>query len=578
MAELKTSVVVDLAGNLARRAREYSAAMSGFGREGTRSLGLLRGAAATTGQMLDRLGNRYTALLSGAAGAGTARFVIGLEQRFTRLGIQANKGADEMSALKRQIFEIAQAPDIRVDPGEITAAIEQIVEKTGDLGFAQQNIRNIGLAIQATGAQGDAIGGILAEFQKMGIIDPKQVMEALDTLNVQGKEGAFTLMNLAALGPRVVTAYTSMGRGGVGAIREMGAALQVMRQGTGSSEQAATAFEAVLRTLGDRDKIDKLTAGGIQIFDVEALKQGKEVLRPINELMVEIVQRTGGKKSMLSEVFDAEAMRAFNAAAAEFQRSGQVTSLQKFMKLQGDGTATMQDSARAAETTSAALQNLYTAWKTFADTSLTGPIQSLANALNSLSSETTGKVIQGVVTGAAVLGTAVLARKVYTGGKGIIDMFRGGGGGLAGAAGALGGVTPVYVVNMPGGVSGLPGMAGGLAKKFGGWRAGAAVLGGANLSAIGGMGAGALATAAGGVLAAGGVGYGLGALINKFTMEGTDIGNTIGEAVARSLAFFGNKEARLVLEIDNKNQVRVQNARTDGLQVDVDTGVMGSGW
>jgi hypothetical protein len=150
----------------------------------------------------------------------------------------------------------------------------------------------------------------------------------------------------------VFAAYAASGRGGMEAIREMGAALQMIRQGTGSSEQAATAFEALMRTLQDADKVKVLQEGGIQLFDPEALKRGEEVLRPVNELMGEIIRAAGGKGTILSQIFDAEAMRAFNTALAEFRKNGQLNSLEKFFNVQAAGD-TAADAQRISRTTKA---------------------------------------------------------------------------------------------------------------------------------------------------------------------------------------------------------------------------------
>lgn len=460
MTQLRTSMIIDLAGNLSGRANQFLGSLQRMGSGGSRSMGILQRSVTAATQGLDKLGNRYTAMLSGAVGLGAAKQVADLEERFVRLGIVADADDAAMARLKKQIFEVAKAPEIRVDPGQITGAVEEILEKTGDLKFAEANIRNIGLAIQATGAQGKDIGGIMSEFQKMGL-NSKESFEALDILTVQGKAGAFTLKELASLGPRVVTAYTSMGRGGVGAIREMGAALQVIRMGTGSSEMAATAFEAVIRTLGNAKKVEMLKKGGIQVFDVEQLKKGKEVLRPINELMVEIVKKTGGKKTLLSKVFEEEAIRAFNTAASEFQRTGAIESLDKFYNVQADGTVITQDSARAAKTANAAMTNLVTTWKKFADGNLTGPIKSLTATLDGLKPGTVERWLNMAKYAAMVGGGLILARKafgVYQFGRDII-------GGGKGAGGALGGLSngnpiPVYVVNkqfpngLPGGIGG----------------------------------------------------------------------------------------------------------------------------
>lgn len=378
MSDLKTSVIIDLKGNLAARASRYTQSMLRFADRSGRAITRLRGGLTQIGRSLSFLGNKTSALLGGVTLGIAAKRVIDLEERYGRLGIQANRTNEDMQKLKRTIFETAQEPDLSVNPQKVLEAFTEIVEKTGDLQFAEQNIRNIAAAIQATGAEGQSIGGIMAEFQKMGIVDPSKVLEALDILNVQGKEGAFTLQNLAALGPRVVTAYTSMGRGGVGAIREMGAALQVIRQGTGSSEMAATAFEAVIRTLSDFDKIKQLESVGIKVFEDDEQTR----VRSIVDLMNEIVEKSKGKKVLLSQIFDAEALRAFNAASSEFTRSGTVSSLDKFMNVMADGTTTLNDSARAAQFTTSTLNNLSSTVTRAADEMLSGPIKRLADETN----------------------------------------------------------------------------------------------------------------------------------------------------------------------------------------------------
>jgi hypothetical protein len=476
MSELRASVVMDLRGNLERQSRRYEGAMRQMANNGQRHMTRLQRVTGGVGRQLDRVGNRWVALATGAAGFGTVRNLVNLEERFTRLGIQSQRSAEEMEELRRQIFETAREPDFRVDPSQITGAIEAIVEKTGDLEFARENIRNIAAAISATGAEGSNIGEILAEFQKMDIRGMDAVLQSIDTLNEQGKAGAFTLQNLASLGPRVVTAYTALGRQGPDAIREMGAALQVIRQGTGSSEQAATAFEALLRTFQDAEKAKELASkSGVQIFDPDELERGREVLRPINELMVEIVEAADGRTSRLSEVFDSEAMRAFNAALGEYNRTGAVESMDRFFQVQGDGTTTMSDSARAAETAAGSVRNLSSAWQDFADTNLSEYIQDAADALNSLDQETVDRWLK--IAGITAGGVAGLYALRSLGRLGA-DLGRGAGvlrnrstsGGVAGGLGAASSMAPVpvFVTNMGAlGGGGSPGRTGGTRKGGG---------------------------------------------------------------------------------------------------------------
>ncbi len=630
MSDLRTSVILDLTGNLQSKSRSYSGAIDNMAKRGSRSLNVLRRSTKAMGRGLDSLGNRYTALITGAAGAGTLKMLTSLQTRFTRLGIQASASADTVNRLKRTIYEVAQAPDIRVDPGEITSAIEAIVERTGDLKFAEDNIRAIGLAIRATGTAGQDVGGLLSELQKQGITVPQAVLATLDTLTEQGKMGAFTLKNLAALGPRIITAYTSMGRSGPQAMREMGAALQMVMKGTGVAEVAATAFEATLRTLSDPKKLKMLEKAGIQVFDPKKLKEGQRILRPINELMGEIIRKAGGDKVKLARIFDAEAIRAFNQANTEFMKSGDLESLNKFMAVQGSGTQMTKDSARAAKDAEASMTALYTAWKKFADSRLTAPIQGAANALNSLGPEGADTAMSVLGYGAAGLGALVLGRKAYNGVRGLF----GKGGGVAGAAAGLAGMKlplPVYVVNSK--MSLLPGQMGGAAGwggtgktvarrgsrlsralsgvgKWGGRAAGAMALAGTayslynawsdndastskKMKATGGAVGGGLGGWGGAVAGAQvgatlgsifpGLGTAIGAAIGGIGggIAGAWAGGNLGQQLMEVLGFREGKDAerpegRLRIEVsDERTSVTRLDAR--GIKLDVDSGMYMAG-
>jgi hypothetical protein len=88
--------------------------------------------------------------LSFSLGAVTKE-IIELDHRMTRLGLTANASAQRIADMKRGIFEAAKSADIKIDPTEIVGALETIMTKTGDMRFAEANIRNVALAIQAAG-------------------------------------------------------------------------------------------------------------------------------------------------------------------------------------------------------------------------------------------------------------------------------------------------------------------------------------------------------------------------------------------------------------------------------------------
>lgn len=463
--QLVTDIVINLAGNLATKSRQYSQSMSQFAANNQRAMNMLKMSTAAAGRGIDAMGSRYMALGAAVVGGATVKGYAELDRRISRIAIAAEISRDKAKALKDEINAVSNTKGIRIDPGEATSAIEEILTKTGDLEYAMANLPNIAAVIQATGAGGTEVGGIFTEFKKLAIDSSEAAMRAIDTLNLQGKQGAFTLGNMAKEGPKIFAAYAATGRQGASAVTELGAALQIIRQGVGSDAEAVTAFESIIRDLTRPDTVKKLKQlGNIDVFDPEQLKQGKEVMRSLPALIEEIVTKSGGLSSKLSMLnLTDEAKRALKPVIAEFVQTGDVKAFDEFLKLSGDGSTTLNDAAVAAGDFAASLQLVSNSWSQFANQQLAEPIAELADAINSLDPDAvqnwleTGKNIALVVGGLVAVKKGIDAVK-WT--KGVWDSAKpskGGAGGLGGAMADLG-ATPVYVVNMPGG--GMGGMGG----------------------------------------------------------------------------------------------------------------------
>lgn len=570
MSELQASVVMDLQGNLQRQARRYEQSMQRMSTRGRRHMNRLKTAASSMGRGLDSLGNRWMALAGGVAGAGAVREVVNLEASLTRLGSSANVSSEEITKLKEEIFSVAT--ETKVGTGEIIAAIDQVVERTGDMDFARANLETIAHALQSSGAQGQDIGGVMAELQKMGMTSD-EVAQSLEVLTVQGEKGAFTLQRLAKEGPRVMSAYRSMGREGVPAIREMGAALQSMMKGIGKTEVTASSFEAVLREIVNPKKLKQLRRNDIKVFDQEALERGEEILRPLPDLMTEIIKATGGKKSALLQVFGPEASRAFNDIASSKEALQLLNDLQN---TSGNTDRLTERSARNADTAAAALTNLYTQFQKFADDNLTDPINSMTDLVNSLNEQDWDKIVMAMKVTAGVLTTLYGVQKVMGGVSLARSAFgrRGGGGGagdlVSGAADSMKPI-PVYVVNKGfGGRGGKGGRGGVTPSGRGPTRTGhkvrrpstAQLARRAPMRSLPALGARGMMLAGGQVGLAGLGGYGVGTLINEGLLEsnsiGRSIGDQIGEAVAYALSPFSDTAARAVASNSGEARVRVQ--------------------
>lgn len=457
--KLKYALILDLKGNFARMTASAQKAMNRFAQTGEAGLKRMAKAMPAVGSALDKLGNRYTALISGGTMYAAVKSAAAMETRLARLGIVADKSNEEMRKLNEEIYNIAQNRSINVSADSIISGIEQIVSKTGDFDAAAENIKNLGLVISATGASGEDAGAMIANLiEKFDLKSSDEIFKAFEMLAVQGNQGAFELKDLATQGNRVMAAYAGIGRKGKEATAELGALMQMIMKGKGSPEQAATALEAYMRALNDVQTRERLKNSGISLFEADDPTQ----MRSGVEIMKDVIAKANGDISKIGRVFtDSEAMTAFSQAALEYKRTQAFGSLDSFMNVHADGQYLTQASERMAATFDSSVVSLKTAVERFSNAALAEPIKDLADALNKIDPEKLQSVLKTAAIGVGTVGTLVAGKKLWDVGSGIIGMFRKNKGGASNPLVPSNGVQPVYVTNF-----------GEMGRGFGGYGAG----------------------------------------------------------------------------------------------------------
>lgn len=492
MSDLQTNVQINLTGTLARNARAYGQAMDRFTGRAVRGLGNLRRAAGGVSNTIDRLGNRYTGLATGGAFALAARGVVDFDAKLKEVEVQAGLTADQVAALKMQLFDVAQSSDVRLDPRELLAAFDAIIEKTGDFDLASDNLKNLGIAIRASGASGRDIGAVVAGFAKLDIKAPAEVAQALEILVEQGKAGAFTMKDFAREAGPMLASMAAMGQDGLTAIKTMGALAQTTQMATDSASETGTAFSALIRDIVAKAKI--LQENGVQVYDPEAMKQGREEFRELGSIVTEIITQSQGQLSKLQTIFGDESQKAVKVLAAEFAKTGDLKILEGFQAIDGTTGQLIDDAAAKASTMSASIDSLNAALSRLSNENLSAPIQSIADALNSLDSSELNTLFNVAATGVtaaagiwavnkAVRGVSAGVRAVSSlrGGKGVAGGK--GAGGAAGSALSAAMAQPVFVTNWPVGMGGV-GM-GGDGDKKGRGRGRGGLTGGGRSGALG---------------------------------------------------------------------------------------------
>ncbi|MDP8834510.1 phage tail protein [Serratia marcescens] len=460
---LDTEIIINLAGNLTAKARQYGANMSEFAQRNQRAMSVVKATSEAAGRGLDRLGNRYTAAIAGFAGGAMLREFAQTDRVLTELGIAAGKTREEM----RQIFSDTQdsAIKFRVDDSEVVKSIANVNKMTGDLDFGVKNKDMMAMSIAASGADGESIGGLFATFQKFQTKSAEENLLAMDILNQLGKEGGFELKDFATNGTKIFSAYAGTGRTGPKAVKEMGVIMESAMDAVGDKDLAATASFNLLNDLRN-PKIAKILEGsGVNLRD----KRGN--MLPINDIVKDIAQRSGkdGSKRQDERLAKAGFTDYSRLIISSVTTGKGAENFARYNAVVADGSSIMADAKYAAQDFTSAMQSLNTTWKKFTNDNLAKPVQELADAINSVDQKTVQNWLEVGKNITIAVGGMIAARKAFQIGKGTYDFLRPGKKGIpSGIADVFGsGVMPVYVTNMPGGGMGggdLPGLPGGTEK------------------------------------------------------------------------------------------------------------------
>ena len=570
MADIKTGILLFLKDKFSQEIKGAGAATQKFASTAMSAVNKVDKAFSGVAAKLGALG---VSLSLGAA----SNQIIDMDARLTRMGMTADASAEQVNKLKQKIFEAAQDPNIKIDPSKVIDALDVVMTKTGNLEYVEDNIKNIAVALQATGETGESIGDVFSEFQKFGY-SASSISQLMDDMVKQGDQGEYTFGKFAKTAKAVLSAYSPIGNS-VEDTKKLGAVMQILISGTKNEEAAVTSLDAIMSELADPQKQEKLGLIGVAVRD----STGK--FRDLADIMQDTlaVAEKEGNADFLGEIFGMSSMKAVRA----FQQYGK--NYKKLTDDLGDTTGALEaKSSRMAGTMKANLQNLQTTFLKFADTNLAKPLEKLNDLLSYLSEnpERMEKVFNTIKWGlggiVAIKGLSKVAGLISSISNGI-NGFKSGKAELSFGAGGTSGM-PVYVTNM--GQGGLGASSSSLSRpgsiKLSGKQvagaSGAAAVGAALVAvpamvnelkdikesdlqgkektkaqggAIGGA-VGTVAGAAGGVAAGAAVGAMVGSVV---PVLGTAVGALVGAGIGLFGAWAGRKAGEAIGEAVGKDDV-----------------------
>ncbi|MFT4277373.1 MAG: phage tail tape measure protein [Rhodopseudomonas sp.] len=185
------------------------------------------------------------------------------DMALTRIGITADATDEEISKLNKSVRDLAFATGKPF--GEVAAGLENLVAGGSNLNEALSSLPAIVKTAQAAGAEvNDMASTTLALTQSLDIA-PDKIQAAFDVLVTGGKAGKFELKDMARYMASLGPIASAAGLKGEDGLKRIVSVLQAIRQGSGTSEEAATAFRDILSKMETEETVNKFKKMGVDI-------------------------------------------------------------------------------------------------------------------------------------------------------------------------------------------------------------------------------------------------------------------------------------------------------------------------
>ena len=448
---MKTSLIIDLAGNLQSRSRQYAQALTGLSETGRRSFAALRSSAVSLGRGIDAVSNRYTAAIAGMGATWKATQAVmhsaSLDKQLARITRTAGVSHAAGESLRRELYALSEQTGQSVD--ELLQGFSSLVQSGQSYDEALATTRALAPAMAVTGASAETLSSamtVAAQNFKFDLSDVKMAKLLLDQMTKAGDLGNAELEHLADIFARVGGNARNAGL----SMTDTLALIEQMSLVEKQPERLATLVDSTLRLWNNenyRKQAEKVT--GVKFFDEKGNR------RNAFDILAEMSAKYGK--------FTTDEMRSKGLFAA-FGKTDLDTQRGIAMMLQQGIPAAARDMAGEIQRSGGLIEKaLPDAIANSVDqvARLKATLGDAADSFARPVNDAIEKGIKFILDEQGIGGKELLVggTAAALGGAGLLKlagglMARAGGGALASAAGKLGGgfgrlplPLPVYVVN-----------------------------------------------------------------------------------------------------------------------------------
>lgn len=281
-----------------------------------------------------------------------------VDRRLTRIGITAEAGRESMDGVRSTLYAIAQETATPID--QVTSGLEDLVSQGKSLPEALAFLPAVTRTAAASGAEVKdmaASTGALADSLR---ISSGEMQKAFDILVAGGKAGKFELKDMSQYLPSLAPMAAAVGLRGTEGLKRLTAMLQIVRNQTGQSSEAATNLTNVFQKMESEETAKKFEKFGVDLRKemAKARKEGKELTEVFLDLSEKALK---GDLSKIPQLF-ADMQVAGGMRALLSQRD----ALRKLQSSLDDvDGSTLRDLARVTDDSRSSIDRLSNSWSQF---------------------------------------------------------------------------------------------------------------------------------------------------------------------------------------------------------------------
>lgn len=410
-ADLNTSLVIRLGGNLAQKAREYGDALARMGQRGTGAFAGMRSSGIETGRVLELIGSKWTAIFGGVLTAAAVKRYASIKAQLAHIGVQTGRSNAQMEEFDARLLKSATAAGIAA--GDLRNAAGAVAGLTNDYGLMERGLEPIATVMGATGTDADtaAQAWVLLHTQmKLTDDQARQALATMVALHIPFGEfiaGAAELNAAGQAGPEGFKGWLALAA--------------AVRRVSGDSATAEPRIKALTAALTSQSSLAKLKKWGVELFD-----QNKK-LKSMPEMLKAIFKVAGGNTAVLAEFFPESALDAVKVLNREWQATGDIDFTGPLAGQAAAWEKLQKQAAQTRDTTQATFNEMGNRVEEGFKKVFGLPVEKATKAWNGLS-----EALRQTATNAGLVATA--GATIWAGAKGAAFLFGAGGAAAGGAA------------------------------------------------------------------------------------------------------------------------------------------------